>query len=99
MDDLDPILALDEAGTIQDELVITLMKPIKLGPLEYLELRLTEPTMGQLRKASKAGAPLDQLAFLIAENSGTPQPAVDRMLKRDIERAGDFFAQFESPTR
>ncbi|MBW8824458.1 MAG: phage tail assembly protein [Xanthomonadales bacterium] len=84
---------------IQNELVITLLRPVKLADLEFLEVRLTEPTMGQMRQASKAGGPLDQLAMLIAQNASVPPAVVDRMLKRDIDRAGDFFAQFESPTR
>ena len=98
MNDLDTRTITTDARTIQDELVLTLIKPVKLGDLEFRELTLTEPTMGQLRKASKAGAPLDQLALLISENARVPQPAVDKMVKRDIERAGDFFAQFESPS-
>ncbi len=97
MNDLDTRTT-TERRPIQDELVITLIKPVKLADLEFSELKLTEPTMGQLRTASKAGGPLDQLALLIAVNASIPQPAVDRMVKRDIERAGDFFAQFESPS-
>jgi hypothetical protein len=86
------------AKVVQDELVIRLIKPIMLADLEFAELTLTEPTMGQLRQASKAGAPLDQLAWLIAQNAKVSPAVVDKMLKRDIEKAGDFFAQFESPT-
>jgi hypothetical protein len=85
--------------TIRDELVITFREPIMLVDLEFAEITLTEPTMGQMRKASKAGGPLDQLAHLIAFNASVPPAVVDKMRKRDIERAGDFFAQFESPTR
>ncbi len=88
-----------EPRVIQDELVITFSTPIQLATLEYTEIKLTEPTMGQMRRASKAGTGLDQLALLIALNASVPPSMVDRMLQRDIEKAGDFFAQFESPTR
>ena len=83
-------------SVIQTEITITLIKPIMLADLEFTEVKLTEPTMGQLRQASKAGGGLDQLASLIATNGKVPPPMVDKMLKRDIERAGDFFGQFES---
>jgi hypothetical protein len=96
MNELDTSQDATTPPKIQEELVITLLKPIKLASLEYFEITLTEPTMGQLRRASKAGTALDQLALLISENAGIPQPAVDRMLKRDIDRAGDFFGQFEN---
>lgn len=82
---------------MDDELTLPLTKPIKLGEHEYTELKLSEPTMGELRKAGKAGDGLDQLATLIHLNAKVPMSIVDQMLQRDMEAAGDFFGHFGKP--
>jgi hypothetical protein len=90
----------DQAVEPQDQLVLTLRKPISLGELQYAEITLTEPTVAQLRKAAKAGDAIDQLATLIHLNAAVPMTVVDRMVQRDLDAAGDFFGRFSgaSPT-
>lgn len=83
---------------MEDEKTITLRKPITLGKgdaeITYSELKLREPTMGELRKAAKAGDSLDMLHSLIQQVASIPAGVVDRIGQRDMEEAGRFFAQF-----
>ncbi len=77
-----------------DELILKLRKPLKLGDIEYPQLTLTEPTLGQLRKATASGGALDQLATLIHLNAKVPPSVVDLLSQRDMEAANDFFSRF-----
>lgn len=83
---------------IVEEMAMPLLKPIVVGKGEaavtYEELKLREPTLGELRKANKAGDSYDVLAKLIQLVCGMPEAAVDRLLQRDMEAAADFFGQF-----
>ena len=83
-----------------DELTLVLSKPIDLAGEIYTELKLTEPTVKQLRAAAKAGGGLEWGVALIVANAVVPMAVVDRMTQRDFERAADFFAQVgtDSPT-
>ena len=76
------------------ELTVTLSKPIKLGEIEYAELKLSEPTMKELRTSGKAGDGLDQLAMLIHLNARVPMAVVDSLCQRDIKVCDAFFARF-----
>jgi hypothetical protein len=104
----DPADGVSEPGDaardeIRDEMVLTLRKPITVGKgaaaIEYTEVQLTEPTVGQLKQASRTGNAIEQLAILISLNGKLPMAVVDQMLQRDLDRAGDFFGRFgnESP--
>ena len=79
-----------------DELTLVLSKPIDLAGEIYTELNLTEPTVKQLRAASKAGNGLEWGVALVSVNAVVPMAVVDRMTQRDFERAADFFVQFGS---
>jgi hypothetical protein len=96
---------MDEQSTqaIPEQMTLTLIKPISIGSgpnaVEYRDLLLTEPSVGELKKASKAGNSIEVLAALISLNAKVPMSVVDQMKQRDLDKAGDFFALFgnESP--
>ena len=83
---------------IIEEKTIPLRKPVTIGkadnPIVFSELKLREPTLGELRKASKAGNGLDSLATLIQLVASVPAGVVDALGQRDMEECGHFFAQF-----
>jgi hypothetical protein len=81
---------------IQTETTITLAKPVNVGSVQFAELKLTEPTLGQLRKAEALPGVLDQLAMLVHLTANVPPLAVDQLTQRDAQRCADFFAQFSS---
>jgi hypothetical protein len=82
------------APPFQTELTLKLKKPVTVGPETTTELRLSEPTMKQLREAAKAGGDLESLATLIVENAKVLPAVVDGMGQRDVEAAARFFGQF-----
>ena len=84
----------------EDTLTLVLREPIALGTAEYAQLELTEPNVEQLTASSKAGNAIEQLSALIQLNAKVPKAVVSKMLQRDLDRAGDFFAHFSaaSPT-
>ena len=83
---------------IIEEKTIDLRKVVKIGrgdaAVEYVQLKLREPTLGELRKASKAGNGLDSLATLIQQVAAVPASVVDSLCQRDMEECDAFFAQF-----
>jgi hypothetical protein len=84
------------ADEFADTLDLELIKPVTVGKETYRTLHLVEPTMAQLRAAVKAGTTnLDQLAHLIAAVANVLPAVVDKLCKRDIDRAGAFFDRFE----
>ncbi len=83
---------------MESELTIPLPAPIKMGEHEYTELKLSEPTVGELRKAGKAGDGLDQLATLMHLNGKLPLSIVDQMPQSVMEAAADFFGRFGKPS-
>ena len=79
---------------VQTEIIIKLLKPVQLGAVVFEELTLSEPTVGELRKSSKAGDSLDQLATLININAKVPMAAVDMLCQRDMSACANFFSRF-----
>ena len=79
----------------EDEFILELRVPIELGGVTYSELKLTEPTVKQLREAAKAGGGLEWGARLIQLNAVVPGAVVDQMTQRDFGKAADFFAHFD----
>ena len=78
----------------EDTYELTFEAPITFAKVEYASIKLTQPSVKDLRASSKAGNALDQGAALIAFNAKVPPGVVDLMCQRDFERASDFFAHF-----
>lgn len=76
--------------------IITLRKPVTLGEKTFTELTLSEPTAGQIEKASIAGGKVDMSVAiaLIALVSGAPRTAIQMLGQRDFKEASDFLGGF-----
>lgn len=83
-----------ETKTQPDELVIELRKPVELTGEVYTELRLREPTCGEVAAAQKAGGGMVADIILVALVSGVPKPAVEKIGYRDAKQAVDYLAGF-----
>lgn len=82
---------------MEDMKTITLRTPVTLGTATYDKLDLREPTAAQIVKAQREGAVNGAMAsniLLIAEVSGVPKAAVERMGIRDVQEASRFLAGF-----
>jgi hypothetical protein len=79
---------------MDDELTLTLRKPITIGTQTWTELHLTEPTAGQLIKAGKAATSLEQVAMLIGLNAKVVPAVVEQLAQRDFADAANFFGRF-----
>jgi hypothetical protein len=80
--------------SFEEEKVITLRKPVELGPLTYTELNLREPTAGELEKASKTGSRVGETISLITLIAKIPRTAAEKLSQRDLLEAADFFGTF-----
>lgn len=78
------------------EKTITLLKPVKLGDVEYTELKLCEPVAGDLEKASAAKTSVGAVLDLISLTAKVPRPVAERLCQRDFKAADDFFGQFSA---
>ncbi|SEJ21686.1 Phage tail assembly chaperone protein, E, or 41 or 14 [Azotobacter beijerinckii] len=85
---------------LQDELTITLSKPITIGAgdaaLVYEKLELREPTAGELEKASRADTSVGVAINLIQMIAKIPRAAAEKIGQRDLARANEFFGAFTS---
>ena len=79
---------------MEDSLDLPLRKPVSIGDVTYSELKLSEPTVGELVASSKAGNAMEQAAMLIHLNSKLPKRAIDQLSQRDFQDAADFLAHF-----
>ncbi|MGC1549439.1 MAG: phage tail assembly protein [Rhodanobacter sp.] len=82
----------------EDEKTITLRKPVTLGagdnPLVYTELKLIEPTAGQIARAQiNAPTGTDVTLNLIHIVAKVPRTVAERLCQRDFKEAADFFGQ------
>jgi Phage tail assembly chaperone proteins, E, or 41 or 14 len=82
------------ADNLPDELVITLRKPVKLGDVEYTELKLREPTAGEIEKASNVANPMGSNILLVSLVAAMPKPAVEKIGARDLKTASDYLQGF-----
>lgn len=88
---------------LDDELTITLRKPITLGSANdsetYDHLDLREPLAGEMLDFNrKAGTdPGDALRRLIAKISGVPLAVIDRLKARDFNKASAYLMAFLDP--
>lgn len=85
-----------EPAPLPDVLELVLKKPVTHAKTEYTVLNLSEPTAGQLIKASKAGNALEQGATLIHVNAAVPMGVVEQLSQRDFDEAASFFARFST---
>jgi hypothetical protein len=87
---------------MEDTKTITLIKAVQLGDpakggILYDHIDLSEPTAGQLEKASRADTPIGVAVSLIALNGGIPRAAVERFCQRDMQQCHDFLESFQQP--
>lgn len=81
-----------EAET-QDELVLTLRKPVEHGGMTYTQLTLKEPTAAQWNEwDGKKGVDADITAISVV--AGIPSQAVAKIGARDLITASRFIARF-----
>jgi hypothetical protein len=76
-----------------DELVLTLLQPIKLGDLEFVDLTLTEPRGDTLLLADREDA-MGALFVKISRTASVSPVIAKRMKQRDLQRAAHFFNHF-----
>ena len=84
----------------QDEETITLVKPVtvKAGAAERTvsELKLREPTAGELEKAVRADTSIGVTINLIVEQTGESRKLIEKLCRRDLQAASDFFERVSS---
>jgi len=82
----------------EDEITITLSKPIIVGkgddPITYTEIKLREPTAGEMEKASRADTSVGAAITLISLIGIIPRGVVEKFSKRDLVAANKFLEGF-----
>jgi len=82
----------------EDEITITLSKPITVGKgdnaVVYEELKLREPTAGELEKATRADTSVGQAINLISLITAIPRGAIETLRKRDLVAANKYLEGF-----
>lgn len=76
------------------EKTITLQKPVKLGDVEYTELKLREPTAGELEKAASAKNNVGAVIEMISLIAKVPRKVAEDLCQRDFREADAFFGTF-----
>lgn len=82
---------------MQDELTLTLRKPLVTAKGEVTELALREPTAGELDKFTRAMAKDGGVAatlVLIAAITAIDRPFLEKLGARDFNAASDYLAGF-----
>lgn len=84
-----------------EEKTITLRKPVTLGSGEasitYTELKLREPTAGEMEKASRADTQNGVVIDLIKQVAKVPRTVAENLCQRDFVEASQYFAGFFAP--
>lgn len=84
-----------------DEKTITLRKPVTLGSgdaaVTYAELKLREPTAGELEKSSKADTSIGMTINLISIVAKVPRAVAERLSQRDLGEVGAYLNSFTEP--
>ncbi|WP_342616972.1 phage tail assembly protein [Rhodoferax sp. GW822-FHT02A01] len=79
-----------------DELTITLRKPVSIGDITYSELKLQEPTAGQIEKASTGSqSSVGAVINLISAVAVVPRKMVEGLCQRDFKEASKFLESFD----
>lgn len=82
------------------EQTFTLASPVSLGDVQYTEITLRAPTVGELKKA-RAVDPAAQegyIASLISQIGKVPMGAVDKITAGDFGVLSGFLSASMSPT-
>ena len=82
----------------EDEITITLSKPVIIGKAEsavtYDEIKLREPTAGEMEKAARADTMIGSAITLISLVGAIPRSVVEKFSKRDLVSANKFLEGF-----
>ena len=81
-----------------EEITITLSKTVKIGDIEYTELKLREPTAGELEDAWSAN-PVAMVVATIAKVAGIPLRAARLLSQTDYMAAAEFLTVFSQGGR
>ncbi|MCY1195587.1 hypothetical protein AVE30378_02143 [Achromobacter veterisilvae] len=85
---------------LQDELVVTLRKPITLGAgadaETYTALNLCEPDVEAILEFNRRAAkdPGDAMRYLIAKISGVPLAVINKVKARDFTKSAAYLTAF-----
>ncbi|KVZ18639.1 hypothetical protein WT88_29610 [Burkholderia stagnalis] len=85
---------------MEDQKILTLRKPVKIGDETFTTLTLREPTAGELERATVAERGLTVTINLISMVAGVPRQVVERITGRDLREAASFLEGFteDGPT-
>lgn len=82
----------------EEEITITLVKPVVIGKgdaaITYEELKLREPTAGEIEKATRADTSVGAAITLISLIAAIPRSAAEKLCKRDLVKANTFLEGF-----
>lgn len=82
----------------EDEITITLSKPVIIGKdataQTYEELKLREPTAGEMEKAARADTNIGTVITLVSLIAVIPRGVVEKITRRDLMAADKFFQTF-----
>jgi len=82
----------------EEEITITLVKPVVIGKgdsaITYEELKLREPTAGEIEKATRADTSVGAAITLIGLIAGIPRTAAEKLCKRDLVAENNFLEGF-----
>lgn len=81
---------------IEDPYTLELSKPIKLADVSYETLTLTEPTAGQVEKATNTSNAVTSNIIMISEVAKVPETVVRRLSSRDFAKAVKYLENFIS---
>jgi hypothetical protein len=82
----------------EEEITITLSKPVVIGKGDtaqtYHELKLREPTAGEIEKSSRADTNVGTAITLISLLTAIPRSAIEKISRRDLMAADKFLQSF-----
>jgi len=83
---------------VEEEKTIHLRKPLTVGSgdgaITYPELKLREPTAGELEKAQRADTSVGVMINLISSIAKVPRGAVEQLSQRDLAEASAYLSGF-----
>jgi hypothetical protein len=86
---------------MQEDKTIHLRKPITVGQgdgaITYPELKLREPTAGELEKASRADTGVGVMINLVSSIAKIPRTAVEQLSQRDLAEVNEYLSGFTNP--
>lgn len=82
-----------------DTLKLEFRSPIIIGQGEgavtYTHVELREPIAGDMEKAARADTNIGTVITLVSEVGKVPRLVAEKMCRRDMNRASEFFAGFD----